>query len=754
MKNIKDVWQEAARFPAFDRFGDLICLKTLTLPSGQLISRGLVCSINVKDIQLKEFGASFDPSRWEKLRTRGEYGRRFFALGHGPRQCVGRYVSDIILKVSLIELLSSYAIGINGSNITRLSFTRCSSSITLAKGSDHPSQISAVSVSFLDDRKVQNQAFQIRCYDEAGHITVLGVKSGTGIGPVTSMVSMDSAKIVAVCPIVQQPQGIHFGSIKVGESVFSTYGPIFPSQQAFFYSQSGISSNKLVRLEEIKLKKKVLTWKPWIKNYPPVSSFNSSEPKTRYLGSFSHSSNLALESLHFINVDSDTSLSFDDFKSFLNPDQLKYVRCLNDGNDWQSDVCFADSFTVGNNPDQFQVYHGMLEAQVLAFLQAQLDQDDSLEDAQNDGRIIVLDYSILGILKPTDPKRFVPGTFSLFYNSLERKRLIPISIKVVNGCVNEWICPNHLNSAVWAYAKMCSMASHNTYWAASHLGMIHIVMEVFVNSMLRQLSTAHPLYSILFPHVQEILVTNDIARKILLPLVADLFGGKEPMEKLFTDIFVQKSVRKSLYFPSSKPVSNLDSFPYWNDGTLIWDSIRKFVQAAIHHSYSSDLDVENDSELRAWISEVESKLFKFDFRVVTVNDLVDFITSLVFTSSAGHSAGNFTNFSEGAFIPFSPSALNSISANVETMSENNLIEMLPSKGRSKKFTKWLEILSFSKIETSLGDLENVADWLHPFMKEFQQDLLVIEEEINNRNAHRRLKYEALLPSNIPKGIAI
>ena len=109
--------------------------------------------------------------------------------------------------------------------------------------------------------------------------------------------------------------------------------------------------------------------------------------------------------------------------------------------------------------------------------------------------------------------------------------------------------------------------------------------------------------------------------------------------------------------------SLLPTYYYRDDGLLIWNAVHRFVADLIAIYYASDDDVRNDDEIQEWIGEVHTIGFPQNdddvdhhvpSRFDAIDDLVDALTAIVFTSSAEHAAQNFGQYDYYAYYPNAP----------------------------------------------------------------------------------------------------
>jgi arachidonate 15-lipoxygenase len=183
----------------------------------------------------------------------------------------------------------------------------------------------------------------------------------------------------------------------------------------------------------------------------------------------------------------------------------------------------------------------------------------------------------------------------------------------------------------------------------------------------------------------------------------------------------------------------------------------------VKHYYESDAAVQDDPELQNWVAELIAndggRLNNIGAanRISTRRELIDLITLICFTASAQHAAVNFPQAPLMSYLPATPPAgyspLSSLTQ--EDFSENDFLKFLPPLDIAKPLLDILYLLS-SVYYTRLGDYGDgyfTDPVIQTHLATFQQELIKIEDEINERNK-TRTPYEFLLPSKIPQSINI
>ena len=138
----------------------------------------------------------------------------------------------------------------------------------------------------------------------------------------------------------------------------------------------------------------------------------------------------------------------------------------------------------------------------------------------------------------------------------------------------------------------------------------------------------------------------------------------------------------------SRGVADAEELPdyhYRDDARLVNAVIMEFVESIIRYFYESDEDVSGDFELKAWLAELahpeEGNLRDFPETLASVDALIDLLTTIIFTASAGHSSTNSGQYDMYGYIPNAPGEMKSPPPTTrEPLSEQKLAAALP-KGK-------------------------------------------------------------------------
>jgi arachidonate 15-lipoxygenase len=464
---------------------------------------------------------------------------------------------------------------------------------------------------------------------------------------------------------------------------------------------------------------------------------------------------------------------------------------------FQQDKIFAYLQVAGPNPvvlQQVTRYDSRLpitEEQYSQIAQ-KFGASDSLAAALGEGRLYVADYTLLdGLVNGTylqpnlQQQKYVFSPVSLFavppYGSPSRS-LFPVAISYQQTSVSyHWVMFTPLdadsNGEPWMTAKNIVELADCDYQALiSHLGRTHLFVEAFVVPT-NNLPNNHPLRNLLKPHLEGTVFINFGAHTVLVApegtvdsLLGSSIGGdqsltaKAAQSYLFN--FNEVSFPQTLVSRGVDDTSKLPTYPYRDDGLLIWNAIQSWVSDYFSIYYSNDSSVQQDKDLQTWASTLISfqggRLQNFgddgQGQIKTLAYLVKAVSTVIFTASAQHAAVNYPQKEFMMYAPAFPFA-RYFPAPTNTQESQSFVQGLPSLAQAQGQINLLYLLG-SVYYTNLGNYSTSAfptdTRVQDALKKFQNNLRDITHIINQRNRSndRLIPYEFLLPAKIPQSINI
>ncbi|MCJ8730663.1 hypothetical protein PDJAM_G00187030 [Pangasius djambal] len=543
------------------------------------------------------------------------------------------------------------------------------------------------------------------------------------------------------------------------------------------------------RRKELENRQKTFRWKEWHPGFPMSIDANAHKDLPRDIQfdsekgmDFALNYSKAIENLCVNQFMHMFQSSWGDFADF----ERIFVRIKNTISEyvmqhWKEDFMFGYQFLNGCNPvmiqkctkipDNFPVTHEMVKDC--------LERDLTLEDELKAGNLFIADYEIMDDITPnaTDPctLQYLAAPICLLYKNSQDK-ILPIAIQLSQtpGEDSPIFVPSD-DEYDWLLAKIWVKSSDfHVHQTVTHLLRTHLISEVFGIAMYRQLPAVHPVYKLLVPHIRFTIAINTKAREQLICECgifdkANGTGGGGHAE------LVQKAMKtftyKSLCFPDSIKARGMDSkeeLPYYyyrDDGNRVWEIIKSFVADVVHIYYDSDKMVLEDEEIQAFIKDVCSfGMQDFDYcefpkSLQNREQLVEYLTVIIFTASAQHAAINFGQYDWCSWIPNSPPTMRKPPPTKKGQVDIEfIVNSLPDRGRSCWHLGAVWALSqFQDNELFLGmysDEHFIDKPVKKAMEAFREKLDELSKAIKNRNEGKKLPYYYLSPDRIPNSVAV
>ncbi|XP_078284305.1 polyunsaturated fatty acid 5-lipoxygenase-like [Rhinoraja longicauda] len=443
---------------------------------------------------------------------------------------------------------------------------------------------------------------------------------------------------------------------------------------------------------------------------------------------------------------------------------------------WKDDWLFGYQFLNGLNPilikqcKEIPEKFPVTEAMVGPFL----GPNTSLQQEAQKGNIYLVDYEMLDGIKanPVAGHEYLAAPMCLLYAN-PMNGLLPIAIQISQHPGPE--CPIFLPSdreLDWRLAKIwVRNADSQVHQLVSHLLRTHLFGEVFCIATLRKLTSAHPIFKLLMPHVKYTLHINIMGRDRLFS-EGEVFdqafssGGTATVEIVRRGLV--GATYQSMCLPDNLAARGVETIPnyyYRDDAQKIWHAINKFTENIVDLYYENDASVQSDTELQDWVKEIftEGLLAKqssgFPSSFLSKAELIKFLTMVIFTCSGQHSSVNAGQYEWSYCVPNNPSIMNKPSPTKKgQVTEKDINNTLPKGSQIRTVIAATSLLSQpSPIDTKLGSyVEERFTELKAgvCILAFQHELQQIEEEIIKRNQALPLPYNYFLPSVIDNSVAV
>jgi len=354
--------------------------------------------------------------------------------------------------------------------------------------------------------------------------------------------------------------------------------------------------------------------------------------------------------------------------------------------------------------------------------------------------------------------------------------------------VEQWYTPAD-SPTDWLLAKTYARSGMvNWHEAVVHATNCHLCTEPYVVAMHRCISSQHPIFKLLFPHVKYTILINFQARESLISpggvfdevsslggpnqafvlAMADAYANFDPLQEHLPN----KLRRKGLM--ADQGCLPEGSYAYRDFAMPLWGAIHDMVEGTILGYYKTEDDVLADNELGDFLRELETTGFpggRFkasDF--ASRARLVELLTTVVFVVSARHAAVNFYQYKQLAYGPNFPLWMNRLPPRFKNTvrSTNEALSYMCTRTASVGQASVVWVLSqYGSQDLMLLQPDGVNARFQelfangPGLREviaFRDRLGKIE--IDGRVAAQRTtkgstqKYEVLLPSYVPESIAI
>ncbi|KAM6562486.1 hypothetical protein CsatB_022484 [Cannabis sativa] len=391
-------------------------------------------------------------------------------------------------------------------------------------------------------------------------------------------------------------------------------------------------------------------------------------------------------------------------------------------------------------------------------------------------------YTKSGVLKPLVIELSLPPSSS----SLESNKTVYTH---GHDATTHWI---------WKLAKahVCSNDA-GVHQLVNHWLRTHACMEPYIIATHRQLSSMHPVYVLLHPHMRYTLEINALARQSLINgggiIEASFSPGKYAMElssaayesqwrfdmeALPADLLRRGMAVEDPSMPCGVKLV-IEDYPYAADGLLVWSAIKEWVESYVEHHYVEPNSVRTDVELQAWWDEIKNK-GHYDKRnepwwpkLETKQDLSGVLTTIIWIASGQHAAINFGQYPFGGYVPNRPTLLRKLIPHEDDTDyekfmlnpQRTFLSSLPTQLQATKVMAVQDTLStHSADEEYLGQVNPLhTHWTNDqiilkIFSKYSAQLEEIDKIINKRNKDNRLKnrsgagvppYELLLPTSGP-----
>ncbi|XP_070585679.1 polyunsaturated fatty acid lipoxygenase ALOX15B-like [Erythrolamprus reginae] len=444
---------------------------------------------------------------------------------------------------------------------------------------------------------------------------------------------------------------------------------------------------------------------------------------------------------------------------------------------WKDDAFFGYQFLNGINPIKIQKCTSIptnfpVTPEMVA---ATLGRSTTLQEELKKGTIYLVDYKILEniptVLLNSRPQ-YIAAPLCLLHQKPSGE-VLPLAIQLSQqpGPQSPIFLPTD-EEWLWTLAKTWVRNSEfHTHEVIAHLLRGHLMSETFSVATLRTLSMCHPLYKLLIPHLRYSIHINVLARTFLISQ-GGTFDKAIATGRRGLAVLLQRATDDLTYTQLCLPddieargVGGLLHYYYRDDGLKIWEAIESFVSDIVGLYYKSDEAIQGDVELQAWVAEIFAMGFLsketsgVPSAIASVQELIKYLTMVIFTCSAYHAAVNGGQFEMGAFMPNLPSSMRKPPPHVKApRSLQDFLDTIPEMNVTSQVLSVLWVLrneSFDMKPLGYYDEEHfVEEAPKQVIGRFQEHLKRITSAIDSRNQTLTLPYTYLYPPNIENSTTI
>lgn len=455
---------------------------------------------------------------------------------------------------------------------------------------------------------------------------------------------------------------------------------------------------------------------------------------------------------------------------------------------WRDDGFFARNRVDGPNPliltrirslDELHAKMAISDAQ----FQSVMGGGRTLAEEIDDGNLFVADYQLVqrSLLPETSSFRdsrwrgkYLACPVALFCQRAQGDappQLQPVAILLDQKDAME---PNPLylrsDEPRWLLAKTFVQSTEfNLQAMSTHIYRQHCIAEPFVMTTRRQLSTHHPVYVLLEPHLAYTLAVNSAAYGLMNTkgsvfdtiYAGELAETRQLMVRSQGNWTVREQALEADLVARGVDVQPHD-YPYRDDARLWLPVLEQFVSDYLQLYYNKINDVAGDWELQAWARELTSPdggalrgLWSGD-RLASREQLVELLAQFLFIAGPGHAAVHYPQTDYFTYVPAFPGAIELPPPATSTVTPRRLIDTLPDVqvGADQFENNQIANYRYDKFgDYSHYPLGKVAA-AQPAIGRLQAGLSSIEATITQRNQTRARPYRYLLPSLVPNSINI
>ncbi|XP_052052135.1 polyunsaturated fatty acid (12S)/(13S)-lipoxygenase, epidermal-type [Apodemus sylvaticus] len=441
---------------------------------------------------------------------------------------------------------------------------------------------------------------------------------------------------------------------------------------------------------------------------------------------------------------------------------------------WKDDALFGYQFLNGANPMLLRRSERLPARLVLP--PGMGDLQTQLEKELKAGSLFEADFSLLDGVKPNIiifKQQYVTAPLVMLKLQPDG-RLLPMVIQLQPpryGCPPPLLFLPSDPPMAWLLAKIWVRSSDfQLHQLQSHLLRGHLMAEVLSVATMRSLPSLHPIYKLLAPHFRYTMEINTLARNNLVSewgifdlVVSTGSGGHVDILQRATSCLTYRSLCPPDDL-ADRGLLGVKSSLYAQDALRLWEIISRYVERMVELFYRRDQDVKEDPELQVWCREVtEVGLLGaqdrgFPLTLESRAQLCRFVTMCIFTCTGQHASTHLGQLDWYAWIPNGPCTMRKPPPTSKDVTERDILDTLPCLQQARMQMTFTQFLGRRQpVMVALG--QHTEEYFsdpgpRDVLKQFQEELAIMDKEIEVRNASLDLPYEYLRPSLVENSVTI
>ena len=389
------------------------------------------------------------------------------------------------------------------------------------------------------------------------------------------------------------------------------------------------------------------------------------------------------------------------------------------------------------------------------------------------GQLFYVDASAFGELKNYG------GEAPILVLELSGNQLKPLFIQT-SPQPDSYIFTPQMDKWTWKLGmRIFEGANSIVQTVTEHLFESHFIPEVFATAAYKSLPYNHPIYKLLYPHIQGVISINTVAR---LP---EEYGGG----LIGKGGFVQRATHLSYenqfeYIHNALETWDLDEinlpvflekygltddklplpFVLRDDGMKYWNLITEYVSNVIKYSFSDDSAVKSDAYIAEFISQMKygmkqaPKVQDWFERTQPENskdELIKLLTIIIWETTVGHNMEHFPVWDFAGNPNIAPWKLEKPipKHKPESISESEYKSYLP---RPDNFKDQMNLAFGGTTVMAKDETEYISNFsdiygrtkLAKFANNFRESVQLLENEIKAEHVDYPIPYDYLLPSRL------